>query len=519
MKPFLEANRRRIYWVFTILIFIALIWFFFLRTKAPNYQTVVVHAANFAEELSVSGTVIAAQNVDLGFSQGGRISSAYGAVGDTVREGSLLAEVENGDLRAVVSQKIAALSAQQANLNALLAGTRQEQLAVTQAQIDSDTSALSQANQGIATSIQTAYTTSDDAVHNKIDQFFSNPRGSFPQLSFTVSDAQLQTTTQNDRVAVEAMLVAWQKNVATLSGAGDLTGQELAAENNLAQVTKILSDANASLNAAITNQTTTQAVLMGYITNVASARASINAAVAGLNTAVSVQKNASATLQKDIKNLALEQAGATQQSIEQARAQVTAAGADVQNAQAQLVKTQIVAPFTGEITKMDAKRGVIASPNTPLISMISKETFQIESFVPEVDIAVLKIGNTASTSLDAYGPKEFFAAKVISIDPAQTKVNGVSTYKTTLVFSKNDSRIKPGMTANVIIATGIVPQSIVVPKGAVYDVGTDKHVQVLVAKKAVVKTVQTSPTSLGSVIVTSGLAEGDTVILNPDTTK
>lgn len=473
----------------------------------------------FAQQVTVSGTVVPAREVDLGFSQGGRISRVYTVVGAVVTEGSLIAEVENSDARAVVSSKMAALTQQQANLNLLLSGTRPEQLAVTQSQIESDKSAVTQANQSLLNAIQNAYTTSDDAVRNKIDQFFLNPRSNSPQLSFTTSDSQTQVTTQNDRLFVEAMLVQWQKDMQVLSASSANVSAALKAQENLTSVIKILTDSNAALNTAITNEAVSPTQIAGFITNVASARAGVNTAMSTITSAVSAQKSAEATLAKNIKALALEQAGATTQSVDVARAQVQAAQADLQNAQAQLLKTQIVAPFTGVISTLGAKRGAIASPNTPVVSMISRGIFQIESSIPEVDIANVRVGNLASTTLDAYGPSVHFSARVALIDPAQTVVNGVSTYKTTLVFDADDERIRSGMTANVTIQTGGVPNAIVIPRGAVYDYLGQKTVQLKLDDTVISRSVTLGQSSLGNVVVTSGLSGGEVLILNPNKTK
>src|SRR3989344_2333659 len=91
-----------------------------------NAQTLLIHKENFKQEVSVSGKVIAAQSVELGFAQGGRIARVYVKVGDTIAEGGLIAEVENGDLRAAVMQKQAALNLKKANLAALQGGRKEE---------------------------------------------------------------------------------------------------------------------------------------------------------------------------------------------------------------------------------------------------------------------------------------------------------------------------------------------------------------------------------------------------------
>jgi HlyD family secretion protein len=79
--------------------------------------------------------------------------------------------------------------------------------------------------------------------------------------------------------------------------------------------------------------------------------------------------------------------------------------------------------------------------------------FEIETYIPEVNIAAVQVGDFASTTLDAYGDVSF-DAQVLQIDPAKTQRDGVATYKTTLVFLSHDERIRSGMTAIVTIKIG-----------------------------------------------------------------
>lgn len=494
-------------------------WYFFFRNDTSNLQTMVVKAQEFSQSVSVSGTVVAAQNSDLGFAQSGRLTGVYVSVGQKVSAGQVLAEVENGDLRALLAQKQAALASARANLSSLESGTRAEELAVTQAQVDSDRSALEQARQAVVNAVQSAYTTSDDAIRNKIDQFFTNPRSANPDITFETSNSTLEEILVADRVSIENTLLAWQKTSTALTTADDVLAAAADAQQRLAQMTKILTDSNMALNAAITSQTITQTTLSGYITAVATARSNVNAAISALTTATASAKSAAALLQKDERTLALQKAGATVQSLDAARAQVAAAQADVQSAQAQLTKTQVVAPFTGVVSKMDAKVGQIVSPGASGISLQSSGTFQIECYVPEVSIAAVAIGNTASTTLDAYGPSTFFDAVVISIDPAQTVRNGVSTYKTVLAFVKPDERIRSGMTADITIATGEQPNVLVIPTGAIYLKNGVRIVQVLQGDTVMEREVKTGLSALGNTVVTEGLRDGDVVVLNPEGAK
>src|SRR3989344_5129284 len=98
-------------------------WLVFGGTSAVE-ELLVVEEGEFLQQVSVSGKVVAEGRVDLGFSLSGRISRVYTVVGARTAAGQTLAELENGDLRAAVLQKEAALETAQADLDALLSGTR-----------------------------------------------------------------------------------------------------------------------------------------------------------------------------------------------------------------------------------------------------------------------------------------------------------------------------------------------------------------------------------------------------------
>src|SRR3989344_5127125 len=98
-----------IYIILGIVMAAGAVWYFFFRQSGPLPQLLVVHPVNFAQQISISGTVQAAEDVDLGFAQSGRVSGVYAKVGNTIRHGALLAQIDNGDVRANLAQKQAAL--------------------------------------------------------------------------------------------------------------------------------------------------------------------------------------------------------------------------------------------------------------------------------------------------------------------------------------------------------------------------------------------------------------------------
>lgn len=468
------------------LILVAVGGYFYLGNNGVSDATLTVTSGDFIRKVSVSGTVIAAKDVDLGFAASGRISGVYAKVGQRVSAGTTLAQTENGDLVATLAQA-------KADLDALISGTRPEEIAVAE-------TSVANAEVALVDAIRSAYTTSDDAVHNKTDSFFINPRTD-PKLSFIVSNVSLKSAVESERNTVESSLLKWEllTNNLNSSNAADSAKQ---AQSYLAQVTALLADSNSALNQGIPDTTTSASTISSYATTLATARTSVNSAASALTTAIT-------TLDSAMKNLALKQAGSTEDTISAQRAVVA-------NAQSALAKTYVSAPFTGVVTRMDAKVGEIVSPTASLISMQSDGIFQIETYIPEVVISGVAVGNSATTTLDAYGSSVEFPAKVVAVDPAETLKDGVPAYKTTLSFLSVDSRIRSGMTANVIINIGTLNNALVIPSGAVGNYNGSPYVSVLVNGKAESRTVVTGTSpSLGQVEIISGLSAGEVILLTP----
>lgn len=482
------------------LILIAIGVYIFVARGKNLGATLIISPADFKEQVSVSGTVIAAQNVGLGFSANGRIAGIYAKVGQHIDTGAIIAETENGDLVAAIAQKQAAFAVAEANLESLKKGTRSEEIAVASTAVASAISAL-------ATAVQSAYTTCDDAVHNRADSFFTNPRTD-SKLSFTVANSALKLSVERDRSSMENVLANWANLVAKISNENTADSAKQS-QNYISQVISLLAEANNAVNQGLPDQTTSVSTISSYGTTLATARTNVNTAATTLASSV-------ANLESAQKNLALKRAGSTNESITAQESIVASAVADVQNARAALAKTRIVAPFGGTVTRMDAKVGEVVSPTASLIAMQSAGIFEIETYVPEVSISRIVSGNPATTTLDAYGPSIVFSAKVLAVDPAETIKDGVPTYKVTLAFLSEDLRIRSGMTANVVIETGVLHNAIVIPSGAIGAKNGIQFVSVVDRGSITPRTVTTgvSP-SLGQAYVLSGLSKGDVILLAP----
>lgn len=467
MKKFF---RKPIFIVVLIIVVIIVVFFFGRGSKNLPYEIVVVKKGEVTQEVSVTGQVKSEKNIDLAFEKAGRITSINVKVGDKVFPGQILIQLANADIAAQLVQAQADVKAQEAKLEELKKGTRLEEMQVQEAKVANAKVSLENAKRDLADKLQDAYTKSDDAVRNKIDQFFTNPRGASPQIVFSLENYQLKLNLEKQRLSVESFLGDWKTSLGQLTAGSDFNSYFNVAKDNLDEIKTLLDDAALALNSAVATAAVAQASIDGWKSDVSTARTNLNTAIVNL----SLSENGLRTAQSDLilaeQELNLKKAGSTPEQITIQEAEVEQAEANAENYQAQLAKTMLRSPINGIVAKQDGNVGEIIAANATLVSLISENNFKIEANIPETDIAKVKVGNQAKISLDAYGNDIIFDAIVAAIDPAETVIGGVATYKTTLYFTNENSQIKPGMTANIDISTArkenvlVIPQRVVTAK-------------------------------------------------------
>jgi len=488
-------------------------YFYFSGSKKPDYEFVVVKRAGIVQEVSVTGRVKPAEDVDLAFEKSGKVSGVYIKVGNKVTAGQILVRLDNSELSSQLVQAQADLKTQKAELDELKRGTREEEINVQEVKTANAKVALEEAKKDLIDKLQDAYTKSDDTVRNKIDQFFKNPRGASPQLSFSLDDFQLKIDTEQQRLLVESILKFWKSDLDKLTLASDLNFFLKTANENLSQIKLFLDNAALAVNSAETSSSLNQTTIDSWRADVSTGRTNLNTAIVNLSTAQEKLKTAQSALALAEQELILKKSGATNEEIKAQEAQVEKAQANVLNYETQIAKTILRSPIAGLIIKQDAKEGEIVSANTPVVSVISEAKFKIEANVPEADIAKIEVGDPAEVTLDAYGEEVIFETKVINIEPAETMIEGVATYKITLQFDKEDERIKSGMTANIDVLTDSRENALVVPQRAVASKNGNKTVKILAGENIKEVEVKTGLRgSDGNIEIIEGIKEGDKVI-------
>jgi HlyD family secretion protein len=197
------------------------------------------------------------------------------------------------------------------------------------------------------------------------------------------------------------------------------------------------------------------------------ALAQLSSAEASLALARStVERNQRLVAQGFISALALDQSqrevAAAQAGVEVARAQVDAAQTDVNN-------SVIRSPVDGVVIKRNIEVGqtVAASYQTPDLYQIAQDLreMRIHTNVSEADVGLIRPGQVARFSVDAY-PEREFEGTVEQFRLNSTSNSGVVTYPIVVAVDNREERLKPGMTAQVRIVVGSKTDVLRIPTAA-----------------------------------------------------
>lgn len=534
-----------------IILIVAAVWYnSSTQPKTATNETAAAEIKTIIQEVSVTGKIKPADSIDLSFERSGKINNIYANVGDKVSAGQTLVAIDNATVLANLAGARAQLDSANAKLNELIRGTRPEEIKIAETAVINAQKSLADQETNLNNVRQTAdinlanlygktkdilndaYAKADNSINTQIADLFSNSTTSNPQLTFTATNSQAKTDSETQRVLTEAALKILKSEVDNLPA--DYPGMDNSLANSKKQLIvmrNFLTRLSTAVNSAAGLTSTT---LDTYKSSVNTAWTNINTAITNINNQEQLiagqkisNKNSIDTAQKTVNDaqnallsakdsLAYKKAGNAPEQIEAQKAAVKQAEAQIRNYEIQLNQSTLKSPINGIVTEQDAKIGQNVSANIIIVSIISEAKFQIESNIAEADIAKVKIDNIASITLDAYGSDVIFEAKVISIDPAETVIEGVSTYKTTLEFTKEDDAIKSGMTANIDILTAKKENVIAIPQRTVITKAGQKTVLVDMGNgQQEERQIETGLRgSDGNIEIISGLKAGEKVIIS-----
>ena len=155
--------------------------------------------------------------------------------------------------------------------------------------------------------------------------------------------------------------------------------------------------------------------------------------------------------------------------VESAKNQLVQARANLAAAQLNLGYTKIFSPIDGIVInrRVDIGQAVQASMTTPSFFMLSTplQVMKLTAQVDEADVGRVRPGMTVRFRVNTFGP-ELFTGVVEAVRLNAMRANEVVTYPVWIHVPNSDMRLRPGMTATVLIEVSEAREVVRVPNEA-----------------------------------------------------
>ena len=141
----------------------------------------------------------------------------------------------------------------------------------------------------------------------------------------------------------------------------------------------------------------------------------------------------------------------------------------VKKAQTNLGYATITSPIDGVVLSKEVEEGqtVASSFSTPTLFKIARDLtdMRVIADVEEADIGDVKEGQRVTFTVDAF-PDDTFEGQVTQVRQEATTESNVVTYEVVISAPNDDLKLKPGLTANVVIFTMEAKDVLAVPSKA-----------------------------------------------------
>ena len=376
-------------------------YYLFGNKPKTQYTTEKIKFGTLTQTVSETGSIDAAEKINLNFLATGRLARLNVKIGDQVEAGQILAELDNRSLLLRQQQAQADLMVAQANLSKLLSGVTVQELNVSQANVDKAKAAYESAQDGLDKTEQ-AVNESINQAQTKVNDFqviLANGIYKSTYQQAVVNSRRNALVTMDDKLAsantaLDAVKTIFDDSDAkdTLSVANPTYLEQAKTNYDLSQpllvkaksslagakinqdnttINQALSDTLSALNKvfdtlnytykalekSVTTSDFSQAELDAYKTSVSGHLTTIGTAISSIQSSQQSLTTASLALDDAMQtannNLATAQKNGAQQ-IATAQAQVDTALKTWQVAQAQLAQTK-AAPRSQDISLYQAQ--------------------------------------------------------------------------------------------------------------------------------------------------------------------
>jgi HlyD family secretion protein len=511
---------------------------------------VTVFVGDLSASASASGRLQPKQEAQLALGIAGTVERVYVEVGDTVKAGDVLVQIETDNLQRAVESAKQNLAISEATLAELRAAPDAEDLAAAQAAVANAQAQLDDLLAGPSdkelaqaqAALTTAQANLDDLLAGPSDEELAQARTALASAKASLAaakaryealDDQLviaQNNIDNAQLAIDRArdmynLLVWNNWKAADSWAPyspqaaalktARIGYDVAVANY--QLTEI--DVNDAAVRSAEAQVTQAEARLASLTEektvqIAAAEAQVAQAQASLS-ALTEEKTAQiaavrAQLAQAQAALARLLDGPSEEQLLIAEAQVEQARIALEEAENNLESASLLAPFDGTVTAVHVAAGELASGLA--VELADMENLEVLLAVDEIDVGAVHIGQPTIVTLETWPDIELHG-EVVSIAPKSTTILGIVTFWVHLSLDTGDLPVLSGMTANADLVTARRENVLLVSNRAIIaDRDANKYYVNKVQGEEIVKTeivIGLRDNSYTEVL--SGLNEGDQV--------
>ncbi len=492
------------------------LWNKYFREKTDELITATVMRGDIQEMVHERGDVVSQKEFDLEFPFSGNIEKILVSEGQAVKKGNPLVQLDTTDLVLEKNRLNSVLLQSEAALQKLQAGVTLEDITISASQVENAKIAFENAKKSLIDAIIDAQIKTDDAIRNKIDPLFINPR-SDPKLSFQPTDNQLKIDIEASRLLMEQKLSDWNLLVYSISTSSDLSAVSEISKDDLLLAQTVASKASLILSNLAPTSALTQTTIDAWRVNISAGRTAMGLAMTNLSASQEKLESARAAVIIAENQLALKQAGTRTEEITIAKAQIDEIYNEIATVNERIGKATLRAPADAKVTKVWVEKNELSGPGKTAVSLSIPE-LKIQSDISELDIGRIRLEDDGSVSIefDSF-PGIQYSGKVFSIDSKEIIEEGDKYFRVNIVFDVGTDmsrEIRAGMSADLIIYGMTKKDILKIPAIAVYKSGNRRFVKIIENGKAKEVEISTGISDDDNIEVLQGLTEGQTILIS-----
>lgn len=206
--------------------------------------------------------------------------------------------------------------------------------------------------------------------------------------------------------------------------------------------------------------------------------------------------------------LLLQKEAISQEEFDIAKADHLSTKAQTQLIRAQISKTAIKAPFSGKIGLRSISPGTYITPTILVAKLVNTGKLKITFSIPEKYATQVSSGSNIDFTVS--GSNKIYQAKIYAIEP-EVAVE-TRTLQIRAIADNTDGKLLPGTFADIKLPLNIIKDAIVVPSEAIVPIQSGKKVYIANMGKAKEVLVDATTRTDSSILILSGLKEGDTLV-------